>query len=124
MRRSFADETGIAGQEAAFWERAAQAADHPDALAIVLMGGGLRTGGSVARLEASLGKPVIAATAALVWHACELLGANPPRPHLGRLFGAPPARAPPFAAPVFGHQGDVGHVRSADLWLGQGRAAF
>ncbi len=93
-RRSFADETGIAGQEAAFWEAAAQAADHSDAQAIVLMGGGLRTGGSVARLEATLGKPVIAATAALVWHACALLGANPSRPHLGRLFGAPPAQAP------------------------------
>ena len=93
-RRSFADETGIAGQEAAFWEKAAQAADHPDAQAIVLMGGGLRTGGSVARLEARLGKPVIAATAALVWHACKLLGTNPSRPHLGRLFGSPPARAP------------------------------
>jgi 4-aminobutyrate aminotransferase-like enzyme len=93
-RRSFADETGIAGQEAAFWEKAAQAADHPDAQAIVLMGGGLRTGGSVARLEATLGKPVIAATAALVWHACELLGANQPRPHLGRLFGPPRACAP------------------------------
>ncbi|MFN5996384.1 MAG: aminotransferase class III-fold pyridoxal phosphate-dependent enzyme [Paracoccaceae bacterium] len=93
-RRSFADETGIAGQEAEFWENAAQAADHPDAQAIVLMGGGLRTGGSVARQEARLGKPVIAATAALVWHACELLGKNPSRPHLGRLFGLPPAHGP------------------------------
>jgi 4-aminobutyrate aminotransferase-like enzyme/maleate cis-trans isomerase len=93
-RRSFADETGIAGQKAAFWGAVAHAADHPDAQAIVLMGGGLRTGGSVARLEATLGKPVIAATAALVWHACELLGANQPRPHLGRLFGPSPARAP------------------------------
>ena len=93
-RRSFVDETGIAGQEAAFWEEAAQAANHPDAQAIVLMGGGLRTGGSLARLEALLGKPVIAATAALVWHACALLGANEPRPHLGRLFGPPPAQAP------------------------------
>lgn len=93
-RRSFVDETGIAGQEAAFWEEAAQAANHPDAQAIVLMGGGLRTAGSLARLEALLGKPVIAATAALVWHACALLGANQPRPHLGRLFGPPPAQAP------------------------------
>lgn len=93
-RRSFDDETGIAGQEAGFWADAAQAANHPEAQAIVLMGGGLRTGGSVARLEAVLGKPVIAATAALVWHACQLLGVNPPRPHLGRLFGANPARAP------------------------------
>ena len=93
-RRSFADETGIAGQESAFWEQAAKAADHPQAQAIVLMGGGLRTGGSVARLEATLGKPVIAATAALVWHACALLGADQPRPQLGRLFGPPPRRAP------------------------------
>jgi 4-aminobutyrate aminotransferase-like enzyme/maleate cis-trans isomerase len=93
-RRSFADETGIAGQEATFWEEAAEAANHPDAQAIVLMGGGLRTGGSVAQLEALLGKPVIAATAALVWHACALLGAHKPRPHLGRLFGSTPARAP------------------------------
>lgn len=93
-RRSFDDETGIAGQAADFWAEAARAADHPDAQAIVLMGGGLRTGGSVARLEAALGKPVIAATAALVWHACELLGVNPDRPHLGRLFGVNPVRAP------------------------------
>lgn len=93
-RRSFVDETGIGGQDAAFWEEAARAADHPEAQALVLMGGGLRTGGSVARLEASLGKPVIAATAALVWHACELLGQNQQRPHLGRLFGSTPARAP------------------------------
>lgn len=93
-RRSFANETGIAGQEAEFWAEAARAADHPDAQAIVLLGGGLRTGGSVARLEAALGKPVIAATAALVWHACQLLGATRPRPHLGRLFGATPVYAP------------------------------
>lgn len=93
-RRNFDDETGIAGQEAAFWEAAARAADRPDAQAIVLMGGGLRTGGSVARLEAELGKPVVAATGALVWHACQLLGATRPRPHLGRLFGAIPVQAP------------------------------
>jgi 4-aminobutyrate aminotransferase-like enzyme len=48
----------------------------------------------IARLEAALGKPVIAATAALVWHACQLLGVNPDRPHLGRLFGVTPVRAP------------------------------
>jgi 4-aminobutyrate aminotransferase-like enzyme/maleate cis-trans isomerase len=93
-RRSFDDETGIAGQEADFWAKAAQAANHPDAQAIVMMGGGLRTGGSVARLEAALGKPVIAATAALVWHACQLLGVDPDRPHLGRLFGVTPVRVP------------------------------
>ena len=93
-RRSFDDETGIAGQAADFWSEAAQAADHPDAQAIVLMGGGLRTGGMIARLEAVLGKPVIAATAALVWHASLLLGVNPDRPHLGRLFGVNLVRAP------------------------------
>ncbi|MEI6098776.1 MAG: aminotransferase class III-fold pyridoxal phosphate-dependent enzyme [Alphaproteobacteria bacterium] len=92
-RRSFDDETGIAGQEADFWAKAAQAANHPDAQAIVLMGGGLRTGGMIAQLEAVLGKPVIAATAALVWHACQLLAVNPDRPHLGRLFGVTPVRA-------------------------------
>jgi 4-aminobutyrate aminotransferase-like enzyme/maleate cis-trans isomerase len=95
-RRSFADESGISGQEADFWAEAARAADHPEAGAIVLMGGGLRTGDTVARLEAALGKPVIAATAALVWHACQLLGVNPPRPHLGRLFGPKPP-LPPLA---------------------------
>jgi 4-aminobutyrate aminotransferase len=95
-RRSFDNETGIAGQAEAFWAEAAIAANTPDAEAVVLMGGGLRTGGSVARLEAQLGKPVIAAPAALVWHACSLLGIDAPRPRLGRLFGAP-ARPGPIA---------------------------
>jgi hypothetical protein len=87
--RSFDDETGISGQAEAFWAEAAKAANSPDAEAVVLMGGGLRTGGSVARLEAQLCKPVIAAPAALVWHACSLLGIEATRPRLGRLFGAP-----------------------------------
>jgi 4-aminobutyrate aminotransferase len=96
VRRSFDDETGISGQAETFWAEAAIAADSPSAEAVVLMGGGLRTDGSVARLEARLGKPVIAAPAALVWHACSLLGINAARPRLGRLFGAP-VRSGPIA---------------------------
>jgi len=92
----FDDELAIAGTDAEVWAFAARQADRAGAGAILLMGGGLRLGGLIPRLEAELGKPVLTAPAALVWHACRLLQRGPSldqghdRPALGRLFGPPP----------------------------------
>ena len=85
-RRSLGDEHGIAGQLAGFWGEASAVADHLDAEAVVLFGGGLRTAGMLAAIEARLGKPVVPATAALVWHACKLMGIEVVRPGMGSLF--------------------------------------
>lgn len=94
----FDDELAIAGTDAEVWADAARQADRAGAGAIVLMGGGLRLGGLIPRLEAELGKPVLTAPAALVWHACRLLHRYQEQDHdqcddrsgLGRLFGSPP----------------------------------
>jgi 4-aminobutyrate aminotransferase-like enzyme/maleate cis-trans isomerase len=90
----FDDELAIAGTVAEVWADMARQADRAGAQAILLMGGGLRLGGLIPRLEAELGKPVLTAPAALVWHACRLLREGQDqghyRPALGRLFGHPP----------------------------------
>ncbi|MBI1383772.1 MAG: aminotransferase class III-fold pyridoxal phosphate-dependent enzyme [Rhizobiales bacterium] len=86
------DEHAIAGAGAEVWRGAAVSADHPEADAIVFLGGGLRTAGMLARLEADRGKPAVPATAALVWHACRLAGVEAEKPGMGRLFDPPPGK--------------------------------
>jgi 4-aminobutyrate aminotransferase-like enzyme len=85
---SFDAELAIASAEAGLWADAARRADRSDAAAILLMGGGIRLHGLTPRLEAELGKPVLSAPAALVWHACQLLKCRHDRPGLGGLFGS------------------------------------
>lgn len=88
----FDDELAIAGTVVEIWANMARKVDQAKAQAILLMGGGLRLGGLIPRLEAEFGKPVLTAPAALVWHANRLLreGQDHHRPALGRLFGHPP----------------------------------
>ncbi len=91
LQVSHKDELAIAASGAEFWADAARRADRADAGAVLLMGGGLRMDGLIPRLEAELGKPVLTAPSALVWHACRLLGLAEERPALGCLFGTGPS---------------------------------
>ena len=50
--------------------------DHPDAQGIVISCTNLRTLGAIPMLEEALGKPVISANQATIWHACELAGVS------------------------------------------------
>ena len=82
------DEFGIGLSTEKRWMNAALAADHPDSDAIVIAGGGVRIATSIAATEASLGKPVIATSAALVWQAQRLAGIDATSAHLGSLYDA------------------------------------
>ena len=91
---AFAAETEIADLGPERWRAVAREVDRPDAEAVVLGGGGIRAAAALEATECDLGKPVVAAPAALIWHASRLAGADATRPGLGRLFsecGASPA---------------------------------
>ncbi len=60
--------------------------DHPDAQAVFLSGTGMPTVQAIAALEADLGKPVISASSAMMWHALRTAGIKAPVPGFGRLF--------------------------------------
>ena len=93
---AFAAETEIADLGPERWRAVAREVDRPDAEAVVLGGGGIRAAAALEATERDLGKPVVAAPAALIWHATRLAGADATRPGLGRLFsacGASPAAA-------------------------------
>ena len=85
---SFSAETEIAELGPAQWRTIAGEVDRPDADAVVLGGGGIRAAAALAATERDLGKPVVAAPAALIWHASRLAGADATRSGLGRLFSA------------------------------------
>ena len=90
----FAAETEIAELGPEQWRAVAREVDRPDADAVVLGGGGIRAAAALQATEDDLGKPVVAAPAALIWHASRLAGADATRSGLGRLFstyGASPA---------------------------------
>ena len=69
--------------------------DHPDAEAVFLSGVGMPTLTALAALEADLGKPVISATAATMWHALRTAGVRVPVPGFGWLLGGGTSDAPP-----------------------------
>jgi maleate cis-trans isomerase len=48
--------------------------DHPEAQAVFLSGTGMPTVQAIAPLEADLGKPVISAASAMMWHALRTAG--------------------------------------------------
>ena len=83
---AFAAETEIAELGPEQWRAVAREVDRPDADAVVLGGGGIRAAAALQAAENDLGKPVVAAPAALIWHASRLAGADATRPGLGRLF--------------------------------------
>jgi maleate cis-trans isomerase len=61
-------------------------ADRPQAEAIFLSGTGMPTLGMLQTLEDDVGKPVISAASAMMWHALRVAGVRSPRPGYGRLF--------------------------------------
>ncbi len=65
---------------------AGRQADRPEAEAVFLSGTGMPTLGMLQALEDDLGKPVISAASAMLWHALRVAGVRNPRPGYGRLF--------------------------------------
>lgn len=60
--------------------------DHADAEAVFLSGVGMPTIGAIAALEADLGKPVISAASAMMWHALRSAGVRAGIIGYGRLL--------------------------------------
>ncbi|MES0160336.1 MULTISPECIES: aspartate/glutamate racemase family protein [unclassified Mesorhizobium] len=74
--RSLGLEEGIGELESEAIADLASAADVPQAEAIVLACTDLKTYSVIAELERALGKPVITANQATVWHACRIAGSR------------------------------------------------
>ena len=85
---AFAAETEIADLGPEHWRAIAKEVDRPEADAVVLGGGGIRAAAALEATEHEIGKPVVAAPAALIWHASRLAGADATRSGLGSLFSA------------------------------------
>ena len=62
--------------------------DRPEADAVFISCTGMRTAEVISDMEASLGKPVIAANQATLWHVSQLAGVGMSRPERGRLLAA------------------------------------
>ena len=60
--------------------------DHGDAEAVFLSGVGMPTIATLAALEADLGKPVVSAASAMMWHALRTAGVATGVPGYGRLL--------------------------------------
>jgi maleate isomerase len=60
--------------------------DHPDADAIFISCGALRTLDVIEEIEAATGKPCIASNQAMLWHCLRLAGVNDRLDGLGTLF--------------------------------------
>ena len=60
--------------------------DRPDAEAIFVSCGALRTGEVIDEIEAATGKPCIASNQAMLWHCLRLAGIDDRLEGLGRLF--------------------------------------
>ena len=65
---------------------AAEGADRPEADAVFIGCTGQRLGRFLDDMEAGLGKPVLTANQATVWHALQLIGREPVVPERGSLF--------------------------------------
>ncbi|MEU5630106.1 aspartate/glutamate racemase family protein [Streptomyces rishiriensis] len=81
----------VTAAEAGSWGEAevlalAQAADTPDAQAVLLPGTGLHTAAWLPALEKELGKPVLTANQVTVWEALRLTDRRVHAPGLGALF--------------------------------------
>jgi maleate cis-trans isomerase len=61
-------------------------ADRPEAEAVFLSGTGMPTLGMLQALEDDLGKPVISAASAMMWHALRIAGIRSPRQGYGSLL--------------------------------------
>jgi maleate isomerase len=74
------DETAARARELA------RRVDKPEAQAVYLSGLGMPTIAGLAAMEKDLGKPVISAAAAMMWHPMRLAGERAPVPGFGRLL--------------------------------------
>ena len=79
-------ESSIDGLAPERWHDAARSVAGPAAEAIVLGGGGVRAAERLEAMETDLGRPVVSGPGALIWHACQLIGADATRSGLGCLF--------------------------------------
>ncbi|MFO0996312.1 MAG: hypothetical protein U1F33_06470 [Alphaproteobacteria bacterium] len=70
------------------WYEAARAIDRPEAEAVLLPCTGIRTAEMLTALEADIGKPVVTAPQAMMWHPLQLMRVDATRPDRGRLFAA------------------------------------
>lgn len=61
-------------------------ADRPEAEAVFLSGTGMPTLAMLQALDDDLGKPVLSASSAMMWHALRVAGVRAPRPGYGRLL--------------------------------------
>jgi maleate isomerase len=61
-------------------------ADHPDAQGLFISGVGMPTLDAIEALECDLGKPVISAASAMMWHALRTAGVRAAVPGAGRLL--------------------------------------
>ena len=86
----------ILGPEIAY--RLGRRADRPDADAVLIACTSFRTGPMIEPLERDLGKPVVTANQAVMWHALRLAGVAAALPELGVLFRTPSAIAIPRPA--------------------------
>lgn len=68
---------------------AAEAADVPEAEAILISCTGQKTAGFISEMERALGKPVITSNQATSWHALKMMGVEPRLPGRGVLYGDP-----------------------------------
>jgi maleate isomerase len=76
----------IGNSPPAVWHDLARAVDRPEAEAVVISCTGIRTAAILQAAEAELGKPVIAAPQAMMWHPLQLMGVDATRPDRGALF--------------------------------------
>ncbi len=79
-------EWDIGGSPPSVWYDLAKRVDTPEAEAVVLGCGGIRTARILTKLEADLGKPVVSAPAALIWHSLRLMDVDATRSDRGWLF--------------------------------------
>lgn len=90
------DEWGIGLALPCRWAEAVGQLDLSLADAIVVAGGGVRLFGVIGDLENEHDRPIVAAPASLVWHACQLAGFDVRQAGDGTLyrdFGTPPTDA-------------------------------
>jgi maleate isomerase len=78
--------TNIYAETAERAYRLGRQVDHPDAEAVFLSGTGMPTVRAIAALEADLGKPVISASSAMMWHALQTAGIRQHVPGFGCLL--------------------------------------
>lgn len=76
----------IGNASPAVWYQLARDVDRPNADAVVLGCTGIRTAEVLTALEADLGKPVISAPQAMIWHPLQLMGIDATRRDRGLLF--------------------------------------